>query len=231
MRSYAYCGDDPVDCADPSGLAGQPGGELGGGADLAGTGGVPEGVAPAEEVLGPEGGVAANTDNVEPTQLTFDFTTPEATLPVTLGDGAALPQTVSSEGVSAPGTVEWVVEKTDMSARASSYQAGATGARSDIATRTSMAPRIRWVDSNGVARFTKFDGLEDNALIDRKLQRTGSSKARKYIQYQSEALSQNGYTGRWELPNQIQANAANNLFKRMGITNIIAEVAPEVLSE
>ena len=38
VRSYAYCGDDPIDCADPTGLAGQLGGELGGGADLAGLG-------------------------------------------------------------------------------------------------------------------------------------------------------------------------------------------------
>jgi len=35
VRSYAYCGGDPVDCADPGGLAGRPGGEETGGEETA----------------------------------------------------------------------------------------------------------------------------------------------------------------------------------------------------
>ena len=66
VRSYAYCGDDPVDCADPSGLAGQPGGELGG-ADLAGVGGVPSDLgptAPAELPVAPTAGADSEIGGV-----------------------------------------------------------------------------------------------------------------------------------------------------------------------
>jgi len=66
VRSYAYCGDDPVDCADPTGLAGQPGGELGGGADLAGLGSASAGEAGLGQVEGALGAEGDGTAVLDP---------------------------------------------------------------------------------------------------------------------------------------------------------------------
>ena len=87
VRSYAYCHDDPIDCADPSGLVSEPGGpggpiqiplfegfepytpgpfgESNGSLDTAGASGVPDGQLSLSSLLGP--GMAGYDENAAAT--------------------------------------------------------------------------------------------------------------------------------------------------------------------
>jgi hypothetical protein len=122
--------------------------------------------------------------------------------------------------------VTWVDENAAMSARAHNYNDAATGARSNLATQSSQAPAIERTLSDGSATIVKFDGLDGSVLIDRKLSVVTTNKAKNQALRQSQALSENGLTGRWEVPTQAEANRAIKMFNELGIKNIEIKVVP-----
>jgi filamentous hemagglutinin len=94
-------------------------------------------------------------------------------------------------------------------------------------TRTPQAPEIKYIDAQGRERAVRFDGLEGNVLIDRKRAVATTPKVRETIRRQSEALRQNGLSGRWEVPTAFDARRAQKLFDELGIKNITVKVVPE----
>jgi hypothetical protein len=119
----------------------------------------------------------------------------------------------ADEAGDAARAVRWVDEGAGMSDEAAAYQAGAYGARSNVATGRVQAPEL-----NGV----RFDGFDESAgvLIDRKLSVTTFAKSQNQALRQSQALAAGGYRGRWEVPTSAEAARATRMFDRLGITNI-----------
>jgi len=117
--------------------------------------------------------------------------------------------------------VNWVTENASMSPRARAYEDAALNAR------PGQAPAISRTLEDGTLKPVRFDGLDGNVMIDRKISIFTSNKTRNTIQRQSQALSENGMTARWEVPTQAQANRAQRLFDELGVTNIIVRVVPE----
>jgi RHS repeat-associated protein len=109
--------------------------------------------------------------------------------------------------------IRWVDERSTMSTTARDYQDRAIGARSNVATRSPMAPALDWTDASGRARTTRFDGVDYSGgrpqLIDRKLD--VSSKSPRQAQRQAQALRHNGLTARWELPARTTNRGASAL--------------------
>jgi filamentous hemagglutinin len=73
----------------------------------------------------------------------------------------------------------------------------------------------------------RFDGVDGDVLIYRKLSVVTTQKARDQVLRQSEALQQNGLTGRWEVPTQAQADRATRMFNELNVSNITIRVVPE----
>lgn len=113
-----------------------------------------------------------------------------------------------------------------MSEGAKAYDSGATGARSNVAARMREVPSINRIGQGGSKTLVKFDGVDERVLIDRKTSVTTFPKSRLQALRQSEALKQNGYTGRWEVPNAAEARRAVKMFKDLGIENIEVIVVP-----
>jgi len=77
-------------------------------------------------------------------------------------------------------------------------------------------------------RPVRFDGVDGNVMIDRKkISVVTTPKAKNQAIRQSESLKNNGITGRWEVPNQAQANRAQKIFDELGIKNIEVKIAHE----
>lgn len=57
-------------------------------------------------------------------------------------------------------------------------------------------------------------------MIDRKISVVTTQKAKDQAIRQSDALKNNKMTGRWEVPNQTQANRAQKMFDELGIKNM-----------
>jgi len=127
----------------------------------------------------------------------------------------------------ANGKVKWVDENAGMSQRARDYNDTATGTRSNPATQSGQAPALERTMPDGSTRTVKFDGVDGNVLVDRKISVVTTSKAKEQALRQSDALSQNGLTGRWEVPNQSQASRAQKMFDELGIKNISVKVVHE----
>lgn len=123
--------------------------------------------------------------------------------------------------------VKWVDENAGMSQRARDYNDSATGARSNIDTQKGQAPTIDRIDANGNSKPVRFDGVDDNVMIDRKISVVTTQKAKNQALRQSEALKNSGMTGRWEVPNQTQANRAQKMFDELGIKNIEVKIVKE----
>ncbi|QIK15143.1 filamentous hemagglutinin N-terminal domain-containing protein [Leclercia sp. 29361] len=123
--------------------------------------------------------------------------------------------------------IKWVDENARMSNRARDYNDSASGARSNIETKKGQAPAIDRIDDKGVTRPVRFDGVEGNIMIDRKISVVTTAKAKNQALRQSEALQNNGMTGRWEVPNQTQANRAQKMFDELGIKNIEVKIVHE----
>ena len=117
-------------------------------------------------------------------------------------------------------TVRWVDESATMSSQARLYQSGAAGARSNVATRSPQAPQVSYTAADGSTKVVRFDGLEGNVLIDRKVSVTTFPKSQDQALRQSRALQQNGFTGRWEVPSAAEAARAQRMLQQLGITNI-----------
>ena len=123
--------------------------------------------------------------------------------------------------------VKWVDENASMSQRARDYNDSASGARSNIETQKGQGPSIDRIDANGVNKPVRFDGVDGNVMIDRKVSVVTTQKAKDQAVRQSEALKNNGMTGRWEVPSQAQANRAQKMFDELGIKNIEVKVVNE----
>ncbi|WP_435857106.1 polymorphic toxin-type HINT domain-containing protein [Streptomyces mobaraensis] len=121
------------------------------------------------------------------------------------------------------GAVLWVKENANMSSEARAYDAGAAGSRSGV------APALQYykADAKSLSQI-KFDGFDaaNGVLIDRKMSVTTFNKTYRQAMNQSLALEQNGYTGRWEVPNAAEAARARSLLGRLLITNIRVRVVP-----
>lgn len=123
--------------------------------------------------------------------------------------------------------IKWVDENAGMSQRARNYNDSATGARSNVDTQKGQAPTIDRIDANGNSKPVRFDGVDGNVMIDRKISVVTTQKAKDQALRQSEALKNNGMTGCWEVPNQAQANRAQKMFDELGIKNIEVKIVKE----
>ncbi|MDU4401619.1 MAG: type VI secretion system tube protein TssD [Citrobacter koseri] len=123
--------------------------------------------------------------------------------------------------------VKWVDENAGMSQRARNYNDSATGARSNINTQKGQAPTIDRTDTKNNSRPVRFDGVDGNVMIDRKISVVTTQKAKDQAIRQSEALNNNKMTGRWEVPNQTQASRAQKMFDELGIKNIEVKIVKE----
>jgi filamentous hemagglutinin len=114
-----------------------------------------------------------------------------------------------------------------MSPRARDYNDSASGARSNIETQKGQAPSIDRIDADGKSKPVRFDGIDENVMIDRKISVVTTQKAKDQALRQSDALKNNGMTGRWEVTTQTQANRAQKMFDELGIKNIEVKVVKE----
>ncbi len=130
----------------------------------------------------------------------------------------------AAEGDLAASKVKWVDENAGMSQQARDYNDSATGARSNPATQSGQAPALERKMEDGSTRLVKFDGVDGDVMVDRKLSVVTTEKAKAQALRQSEVLSQNGLTGRWEVPTSQQAARAQKMFDELGIKNITVKV-------
>lgn len=141
----------------------------------------------------------------------------ESTRPKTVGDGFTYSES---------GKVRWVEENVSMSKSAHDYDDGAIGARSNPVTQRRLVPSIERTLPDGTKVPVKFDGIDGDVLIDRKRSITTFPKSKDQALRQSQALKENGLTGRWEVPNEAQARRARKMLEDLGITNISVKVVP-----
>jgi hypothetical protein len=98
------------------------------------------------------------------------------------------------------------------------YNDSATGAQ------PGQAPTLMRTMPDGSKRPVKFDGVQGEYVIDRKLKVVDRPNARAQLLRQSEVLAQHRLIGTWEVPNEKQKIAALKLFKKMNVTNIKVRV-------
>jgi filamentous hemagglutinin len=122
------------------------------------------------------------------------------------------------------GKVTWVDENVGLNGAAKDYNDSATGARSNTATRKGQVPAIQMLRGDGIIKVVKFDGLDENTLIDRKTAIVTTPKAINQAIRQSIALRQNGLQGRWEVPDERQRKRAEKFLNGLGITNIKVDI-------
>jgi hypothetical protein len=106
------------------------------------------------------------------------------------------------------------------------YDEGAMGSRSNIETQKGQALTLARTTSDGRTATVRFDGVDGDVLIDRKLSVVTTKKVKGQVLRQSEALQQNGLTGRWEVPTQAQAARATRMFSRLNFSDIAVKVVP-----
>lgn len=123
--------------------------------------------------------------------------------------------------------IKWVDENAGMIPRARNYNDAATGARSNPATQSGQAPALGITMADGSKRLVKFDGVDGNVMIDRKISIVTTAKTKDQALRQSEALSQNGLTARWEVPSQAQAERDQKMLDELGIKKISVKVVRE----
>lgn len=73
---------------------------------------------------------------------------------------------------------------------------------------------------DGTKRLVKFDGVDGEVMVDRKVSIVTTQKAMDQALRQSDVLRQNGLTARWEVPNASQRTRAINMLKKLNINNI-----------
>ena len=150
---------------------------------------------------------------VAPSTIAGPATVPLLAGPAKVDDGLPAPvggiKQVSVDDVSlAASKVKWIDEKAAMSQQARDYDDSATGARSSPETKSRQAPAIERTMADGSKRLVKFDGMDGGELVDRKVSVVTTDKAKDQALRQSQALSENGLTARWEVPNAQQAARA-----------------------
>jgi hypothetical protein len=77
---------------------------------------------------------------------------------------------------------------------------------------------------DGSKRPVKFDGVQGEYVIDRKLKVVDAPRARDKLLRQAQALSEHRLIGVWEVPTAAQKVKALKLLKKMKVTNINVRV-------
>lgn len=113
-----------------------------------------------------------------------------------------------------PPDIRWVRENLGEDSAFKRYNDAAFGAR------PGQAPAIRRTMPNGSKRPVKFDGLQGDTLIDRKLGVDGRKHAVDQMLRQSQALSENNLRAVWEVPTLKDKTKALKMLKRHNIRNI-----------
>ena len=115
-------------------------------------------------------------------------------------------------------TPEWVREDHG-NEEAKAYEAGIPGGV------PGWAPRLSATDEEGTIT-AKYDGIEGDTVIDRKLAITFHPGTIEKALRQSAIAATNGYRIRWEVPNERQKRQAERLFREWGIKNIEVRIHP-----
>ena len=105
------------------------------------------------------------------------------------------------------------------------YQSGVAGARSNAATRYGQAPQLEMPGADGKPVTAKFDGLEGNEIIDRKLNPRFTEKAVDQARRQAATAAYHGLTPVWELPDEAAVSAANRFMSYAKISTIVVRQA------
>ncbi len=126
----------------------------------------------------------------------------------------------------APSNVRWIEDTPHMGPNARAYEDAASGAKSRVASQRRQVPVLDRTLPNGTKAHVKFDGIEGSVLIDRKTAVTTFRKSKDQALHQSQALRENGYTGRWEVPSAREAERARKMLRELEINNINVEVIP-----
>jgi hypothetical protein len=71
----------------------------------------------------------------------------------------------------------------------------------------------------------KFDGVQGDYVVDRKLGVRLQPRARAQVMRQTDVLSQHRLIGTWEVPDSKQRDLALKLFKQMNVRNIKVRIA------
>jgi hypothetical protein len=125
--------------------------------------------------------------------------------------------------------VVWVEEPRTAGAAAEAYQSTAPGARgiNPVSGRREV-PGLRFDNPNPNGKsVVRFDGLDGDVLVDRKLSITGRSKQARDLRRMWQALRQNqGHIARIEVPTEAIKRAADRRLRRLGI-EIPVVVAPK----
>ncbi|MDQ1006442.1 RHS repeat-associated protein [Streptomyces sp. V4I23] len=138
-------------------------------------------------------------------------------------------------GPDAEDVANWVDEGGDLRAtpprpgmppNAYNYQSGVAGARSNPATGRGMAPQLEMPGADGIPVTAKFDGVNGNEIIDRKLNPRFTEKAVDQARRQAATAVYNGLQAVWELPTADAVAAANRFMTYAGITTITVRMAP-----
>ncbi|MEO7688804.1 MAG: LysM peptidoglycan-binding domain-containing protein [Sphingomonas sp.] len=116
--------------------------------------------------------------------------------------------------------VVWVDENVGLKGLAKDYNDSAMGARSNPFTKTGQAPALERTMPDGTTRLVKFDGVDGNVMVDRKVAIVTTQKAKDQALRQSEVLAQNGLTGRWEVPTVAQQTRAVKMLNTLNVNNI-----------
>ena len=118
----------------------------------------------------------------------------------------------------------WIDENAGLKGLAKSYNDSAIGARSNVLTKSGQAPALERTMPDGTIRVVKFDGVDGNVMIDRKLSIVTTDKAKSQALRQSDVLRQHGLTGQWEVPTQAQHTRASKMLNNLNISNIVVRV-------
>ncbi|MBS0502826.1 MAG: hypothetical protein JSS55_03290 [Proteobacteria bacterium] len=117
-----------------------------------------------------------------------------------------------------PPQIGWVKENLGPEKPATRYNDAATG------SRPGQAPTLTRTMPDGSKRPVKFDGVQGEYVIDRKLRVVNRPRGRAQLMRQSQALTQNRLIGIWEIPNEKEKIAALKMLRDANVTNIKVRV-------
>ena len=113
-----------------------------------------------------------------------------------------------------PPQIGWAKERHNSKKAWVKYNDGAPGARSG------QAPTLIRTMPDGSRRPVKFDGVEEQHMIDRKFKVVDSKKSRDQALRQSHALRENGIPGIWEVTTAKNKKTAFKVLKKVNVKNI-----------
>lgn len=105
------------------------------------------------------------------------------------------------------------------------YQSGVAGARSNPQTGRAMAPQLSMPGADGVAVTAKFDGVNGNEIIDRKVGLRFTDKMVDLARRQAGTAAYHGLQPVWEVPTAERAGVANRFLKFAKMSTIQVRVA------